>query len=292
MTFRHLGTFSVAAALVLTLALPGPALAKKKKAKQGGEPPAEESLPAAADLFVKHIEAMGGEDAIRANASAHTKGTLTIPLQGLMASIEIWAQAPDLATMTMEVPGLGSFQSGFDGTIAWGTDPMSGAVLKEGAELAQTRRDSDYYSDLNYASRYPTMETLGRVQWGPFRAYKVHVVAQDGQEESVYFDQETGLKVGGERLNETEMGPMPVRMVLEDFREFAGLKIPTRITESTGPMEGIIIVNEVVLDSPDFAMPPLPADIQALLDEQSGSGTVVVPEEGAEPPVPTTDQPE
>lgn len=292
MTFRHVGLFSLAAALVLALAMPGPALAKKKKASKGEETPAEEPLPAAADLFDRHIQAMGGEEVIRANTTSHATGTLTIPLQGLTASLEIWGQAPDRTYMTMEVPGLGSFRNGFDGTIAWGTDPMSGAVLKEGAELIQTRRDADYHSDLNYASRYPTLETVGRVQWGSYRAYKVHAVSPDGQEESIYFDQETGLRVGGERLNETEMGPMPVRMVLEDFKEFAGLMLPTRITESTGPMEGIILVNEVVLDSPDFALPPLPADIQALVDEQSGSGTAVVPEEGEEPAAPTTDQPE
>ena len=291
MTVRRSLPTLLAAALLLSLALPGAALAKKKKGSDTGDAPAAESLPTAADLFARHVEAMGGEAAIRANSTSYARGTMTIPLQGLSANLEIWTQAPDRAYMVMVVPGLGSFQSGHDGTVAWGTDPMSGAVLREGAELLQAKRDSDYYSDLNYATRYPTMETVGQVQWGPYKAYKVHVVTPEGAEETIYFDQDTGLRVGSERLNETEMGPMPVRMVLEDFKEFSGLKLPMRINESTGPMEGIVVIEEVQLDGADFAMPPLPADVKALLDEQSGSGSGTIG--GAvEPEAPAADQPE
>ncbi len=291
MTVRRSVLTLLAAALALTLMLPGPALAKKKKGGDKDTAPAAESLPAAADLFARHLEAMGGEEAILANTTSYARGTMTIPLQGLSASLEIWTQAPDRAHMVMVVPGLGSFRSGHDGTVAWGTDPMSGAVLREGAELLQAKRDSDYYSDLHYATRYPTMETLGQVQWGPYKAYKVHVVTPDGAEETIYFDQETGLRVGSERLNETEMGPMPVRMILEDFKVYSGLKLPMRISESTGPMEGIVVIEEVQLDTADFAMPPLPVDVQALLDEQSASESGTV---GGvlEPETPAADQPE
>ncbi len=288
MTHRTPIRIALATLLVLSLALPGTALAKKKKGAEP-PPPAEETLPAAADLFARNVEAMGGEAALRAHTNQHATGTISIPLQGLTMSLELWAEAPDRMVTRMEMPGLGVFQSGYDGAVGWGEDPMSGATLQEGAELAQTRRDADFYGDLTYATRYATMETVGRVQWGAYKTYKVQVVTTDGQEETHYFDQDTGLKVGSERLTETDMGAMPVRVTCDQHKEFSGITLATRCTESTGPIEGVILFESLQFDAPDFALPALPPAIQALVDEQAvGGGTAAPATEGAAP----SDQPE
>lgn len=274
---------AIVAALLLALLLPTSAMGKKKKESAGGPPPAETAepapLPAAADLFARNVEAMGGEAAIREHRAQHARATMTIPLQGLTATIQVWAEAPDRIYTAMEMPGIGAFESGFDGTVGWSSDPMSGAALQEGAELVQSRRDAAFYADLDYATRYPEMETVGRVQWGAYRAYEVRVTTPEGKEETVYFDQDGGMKIGSERLTETDMGPMPIRMVCEDPREFSGIMLATRCTESTGAIEGNIVFESIEFDPPDFALPPLPAVVQALVDEQAArAGGAAAPE--------------
>ncbi|MDP7113246.1 MAG: hypothetical protein QGH45_14830, partial [Myxococcota bacterium] len=284
---RHTARAALSALLLLVLLAPAPALAKKKVEEA---PPAEEALPAAADLFARNVEAMGGEAAIRAPRNQYARGTISIPLQGLTMTLELWAEAPDRMFTSMEMPGLGVFQSGYDGAVGWGADPMSGASLQDAAELIQSRRDADFYGDVNYATKYERMETVGRVQWGAYKAYKVHVVTPEGQEETQYFDQDTGLKVGSERMTETEMGPMPVRVTCDQHKVFSGITVASRCTEATGPIEGVIVFESFQFDSADFAFPPLPEAVQALVDEQNAASAEPPP--ASDEPPPPTDQPE
>ena len=255
--------------LVAALLLPGFALAKKKKnAPASSESPAAAPLPLAADLFAANVVAMGGEAAIRAHRNQRGSGTAVIPMQGIEASVEVHAEAPDHMAMVMNLPGIGAMESGYDGTIGWSNDPMSGPSLMEGAQLVDTRRDADFYADLTYPERYDQMKTEGRVQWGPYRAYKVRGVTPEGKEEIVYFDQDTGLRVGSETMTETDMGPMPIRITCDGFQDFSGVRLATRCIEASGPIEVIVTFTSMEDDAHDFALPPLPEAVQALVADQ------------------------
>jgi len=166
---------------------------------------------------------------------------------------------------------------------------MSGATLQEAAALAQSRHDSQFYGDVDYATRYPQMETVAVVPWGEYTAYEVHLVTSEGQELTQYFDKETGLSVGGERMLETDMGAIPVRSICGQHQVFGGVTQPTHCTESAGPMETIITIETLQFDAPDFAYPPLPEAVRALIEEQNAASAEPVGDE--EEPAAATEQP-
>lgn len=267
---RHLARNSLSLLVLLALLAPTSALAKKKNKKATEEPPpAEEPLPAAADLFARNVEAMGGEDELRTRKNQYIEGKLSIPMQGMEMGLKLWTAAPDRAYAEMEMPGVGLFLTGHDNGIGWGHDPMSGATLHEGDELVDSRRDAQFYSDLDYATRYAAMETVGTAEWGAYQTHVVETVSPEGKRETFYFDQATGLCVGAEKLMDTDMGPIPMRGVYHEFKEFDGVILPTRLSESAGPMESIMTFDVVKYDSPDFAMPPIPDEVQALLEDRA-----------------------
>ncbi len=275
MIHRHPFHAALAVLVLLTLVAPAPAQAKRKKNKAAEEaPPAEEVLPAAVDLFARNVEAMGGEADLRTRKTQYIEGKLSIPMQGMEMNLKMWMEAPDRVFASMEMPGIGMFLSGHDNGIAWGFDPMSGATIKDGAELIESRRDAEFYSDLDYATRYASMKTVGTAEWGPYQTHVVETLSPEGKPETFYFDQATGLCVGTESLMDTEMGPLPVRAVYEDFKEFDGVMLPTRLAESAGPMDSIITFQLFQYDSPDFVLPPIPDEVQALVEDRAAPAPV------------------
>src|SRR5688572_33411000 len=100
-------------------------------------PAAAQQLPAAKDLHDKHVKAMGGTDVIKRHTMLHLTGNFEIPAQGLSGTLEIWGVAPDKMLSIQDIPGVGTIRSGYDGTVAWSINPMSGASLLTGKQVDQ-----------------------------------------------------------------------------------------------------------------------------------------------------------
>ena len=58
------------------------------------------------------------------------------------------AKAPNKQFSEFNNSTLGAVADGFDGTVAWSKN-QSGVRVKEGEELAKTKRDADFYRCLN-----------------------------------------------------------------------------------------------------------------------------------------------
>src|SRR4051794_35919049 len=105
-------------------------------AKPADAKPASEALPTVDQIFDKYVQALGGKAAIEKNKNQMAKGTLEVEAQGISAPIEIYAAAPNKSLFIATIPGFGVVQEGYNGTVAWAQDPMSGIREKTGAELA------------------------------------------------------------------------------------------------------------------------------------------------------------
>ncbi len=279
---QQLALATLALFMAATL-IPAVADAKKKKKEKAapaeeaateattGPAPAAEALPAAADLFARNLEAIGGEEALRSHSKTFIDATMSLAKQGIEGTMKIYTEAPDKMKFVTEIAGIGTSTQGFDGTVGWSNDPMSGPAVLEGDALVDLRRGADYYMDANYAQRYKEMETVERIMYGAYDTYKVRLVTPEGKEEFNYFDVETGLAVGSESIQNTEMGPVPVQTMLLDFTEYGGLKMPTRVIEAMGTVAVEIKILSVTYDSADFPSMALPPEIQALVDEQAAT---------------------
>jgi hypothetical protein len=123
-------------------------------------PAAAQQLPAAKDLHDKHVKAMGGADVIKKHTMLHVTGNFEIPAQGLGGTLEIWGIAPDKMVSVQDIPGVGTIKSGYDGTVAWSINPMTGASLLTGKQVDQLKQQADLHAILDTDKYIQSMETV------------------------------------------------------------------------------------------------------------------------------------
>lgn len=233
-------------------------------------PAAAQDLPTADDLIEKYIEAVGGEEVIRATPSTRTKGVMEMASMGMSGDMEIVAKAPNKMLMKMELPNVGTITSGFNGTVGWIDNPMTGAMLMEGDQLKDISRQADVFSDLRYADNYPTRETVEKTEFAGEPAYKVRLVDTDDKELFEYFSVESGLKIGFEGEQTNEMGTVFVSTVLGDFQDIEGRIVPMTTTATMMGMEMKIKIEDISFEDVDDSTFELPENIKVLAEKAKG----------------------
>ena len=226
-------------------------------------------LPSADEIIARHIEALGGEAAIRAHASITTQGAFEIPAMGMSAATTIYQIAPDKGIVRISMPGMGETVQAYNGEIGWIEDAMQGNRVLEGAELGAIKRQLGMHSELKYGEHYPERTTAGEAEWNGQAAYQVDLVDADGTESSRYFSIETGLLIGEEGSITTDMGPSATNTTWSDYKEFGGMMFATSATTNLVAMgmDFIQTVESVTFDDVDPSVLEPSDAIKALLPE-------------------------
>ncbi len=188
---------------------------------------------------------------------------------GISAPSMVYAIAPDRMIIKSEMPGFGDNVQGYNGEIGWIDNPMQGAQILEGEMLDQMKRQARFYADLERADLFPQQTTAGETEWNGEAAYQIDIVDVDGNEMSQYFARETGLLVGTEGTQTTDMGPMDVTITIGDYKEFGGILIATSTSTNlvSAGMEIIQTVESVSFDDIDPSVFEPSDAIKALLPE-------------------------
>ena len=163
------------------------------------------------------------------------KGSFEIEAMNMTGTIEILSKAPNKSAVVINIPGFGVVNNVFDGTKAWSADPMQGLRELGGAELAQTKRRSDFQTELNLKKHYTKMEVKGKEKVGASEAWVVEGTPAEGSPEKHYFDVSTGLLVRQDVEAEGPQGKMMTESYLEDYRVVDGVKI-AHIMKQVTPM--------------------------------------------------------
>jgi hypothetical protein len=231
--------------------------------------PAQQSAPAvlpdAREVIQRHIEAIGGREAVMAHSSRHVTGTMSMPSTGLTGSFEMFEAKPNKAVMRMTLPGLGEFNEGFNGEIAWSINPVAGPTLLEGRQLEEKKLDADFFGDLNFEKRYASMKTVERVDFDGRSCYKVQLVRRDGGEDVQFYDLATGLRAGSIVNRETPLGSMNATIVEADYKRFGKVLYPTKLTNTAMNQQQVLIVENVRFDTVKPSDFEPPAVIKALI---------------------------
>jgi hypothetical protein len=217
-------------------------------------------LPDAREIINRHIKALGGREAILAHKSMHATGTLSIPSSGITGPMEMFGAAdPDRVIVRMTVTGIGEIIEGFDGSHAWSVNPMTGAMLKVGKELTQTKLDADFYGDLRDPKNYPQVKTVEKTAFDGRPCYKVSVKRIDGVEDFDFYDVATGLRAGSMNTRETFTGTVNMTTIEKGYKKFGKLMQATEVTQQVMGIEQKIALLTVEYDKVDpsaFAPPP------------------------------------
>ena len=225
---------------------------------------ASAQLPAAADLMAAYNKAIGGEAAFAKYQGIHVTGSFAIPSMGMSAGMEVYSARPNKMLTVSSIPGMGEMRQGFDGETAWGIDPMRGARILQGPELAMIQDQAGFDADLRVMSKFKSAETVEKTTLGGQECYKVKLVWLSGRESFDCYSAANGLLVARIENQESDMGRIEATTLLQDYTDFGGIMIPKKSVVTAMGMEQVLTIEKVEFDTVDAAKFELPAEIKAL----------------------------
>lgn len=219
-------------------------------------------LPDAGDIIERYIETIGGRDAILSHESQYLKFFFKGPFAE--AEFFMYAARPDRSYSGNMRDGVIVSQSGFDGEVAWSMERDFGPRVLVGRERARAREAADFYADLYDPEGYASMETVALTEFEGKECYEVRLVSKSGRETFEFFDAETGLKIGSESKGQSGNYVFGGSEILDDYREYGGVLIPTKYTwrYEGWPYEQVVTVTEVELDNVPDTVFALPAELE------------------------------
>jgi hypothetical protein len=242
---------------------PGKTETPKSDAPKADAPKADANsaaLPTVEAIFDKHVKAVGGKEAIEKITSRSVKGSFDLEAFGVTgAPVELFTKAPNKSAMKIDITGFGVVNMVFDGTTGWNSDPMTGLRELSGVELAQMKRDSEFYPELNYKRQYAKMEVKGKEKVGSYETYVIEATPAEGSPEKLYFDVNTGLLVRHDGETDSPQGKFTMETYLEDYKVVDGVKIPHTLKRVTPAMTMVTkiteVKNNVEIDNAKFSKP-------------------------------------
>ncbi len=226
-----------------------------------------QALPSVTEVLDRHVQAIGGRDAVMAISSVQQKGTLEMAAMGISADVVVAIAKPNKSNMTMTIPGLGEIRQGFNGEVAWENNPMSGPRVAEGEELETRRASSNFHESFGVfdLDRFTSVKVVEKTQFGGEEAYKVEMIRKVGRPAMSYFSVATGLYIGSQTTAVSPMGELEINAVASDYKTFGKLKLPTKLSQSQAGQDIVINFTDITFDTVTddaFALPP---EIQALV---------------------------
>lgn len=210
------------------------------------EKASSDGTPTVAHILERHIEAMGGRQALEKLTSRVSKGRMEMATVGLSGPAELYEKSPNKSILIIDMPGLGIMQRGFDGHDGWWQDSLMGYVKLTGGGLAKAKRDADFYRDIKLRELYTGLAFAGKEMVGEREAYVLSAGSPgNGLLDTLYFDVQTGLLL------------RKGNVYYEDYREVDGVKLPFTVREESPLGFGFVfkvteIKHNVVIDDGKF----------------------------------------
>lgn len=223
-----------------------------------------QSLPPAKDLIEAYSKAVGG-DKWKSHKSARMKATLEVPTAGMSASVEASTIFPNTFIMKMEIGGMGSIVSGYDGTTAWMKDPMMGARLLSGMEAEQIADEADPEASLRISTKIASSETVEKTTINGQECYKVKHTWKSGRTTHDCFSTKDGLLIASMAMQASAMGEAEVTTLHSEYKDFGGIKRASVVTQQMMGQEAKTTITSWEWDVVDPKDVEPPADIKALI---------------------------
>jgi hypothetical protein len=182
--------------------------------------PTFSSTPEAEAIMERHIQAVGGREAIERIKSRVSIGVCSLPLQSITGKVAIYEEAPNKRSMEINVPSIGVMKFVYDGERGWMQHPLMGFVELEEPMLSALRREYDFYRMTRYKELFIRMDYKGTRDSAQGRANVLEFTSPGGYREEMHFDVKSGLLVFGAG---THFG---------DYRQVGEVKVPfmTRVS--------------------------------------------------------------
>lgn len=195
-------------------------------------------------VMEKSIEASGGKEKL-----AGIKDKIMIlkgSVQGMEITVEIHQKSPNKYYQKLDA-GMMKMEVIFDGekgtTIAQGnSNPMDESTAEK------MKVDASMNFEINYPSLGIKLEVDGIEKIDGVETYRIKGILPSGAEIFRYYSIETGLLAQTISEAETPRGKFKQVLKLSDYREVSGVKLPHKITQSMGPMNIPMTVENYVVN--------------------------------------------
>jgi hypothetical protein len=260
-----------------TLALVGAALAVI------AAPASAQELPTAEQVVVRHLQAIGGMQALTAQQYRHTRERLSEPGRVLSSTREVYqAREGNKYVMRMDALGVGVSSMGYDGRTTWSSNPVSGPSIRPDTAMNAALNQFDFEWNINFARLFRSMETVGRDTANGESCIQVRMISPRGDEVVNCFADDDGILIAATGRMASRMGDIRYRATFSDYRVFDGINMPTLTTMSMSiPMDDrtreimgkdagaqrgeirLLSVSNRPIDASVFALPPEVAALKA-----------------------------
>ncbi|MFZ0821371.1 MAG: hypothetical protein WAM91_14985 [Candidatus Acidiferrales bacterium] len=213
--------------------------------------------PTVAAILEHYVNALGGRAAIQNATTRVSKGTIEVTGLDKVGIAESYAKAPNKYLTTVQLPGVGVFKHGFDGTSGWVSDPDPTKGLSDmgGEDLSSMRRAAEFYQPIKIAEVYTNLKLVGQQNVAGRPAYEIDADPGDGSIRRMYFDIESGLMVRNDEELDMPTGRASTLSYFEDYRDVQGVKHPFTIRQVQGETEATIHLVQILVNQPvDDAM--------------------------------------
>ena len=240
-----------------------PSLAQDTATKPDPKATAE-AMPSPQELVDRYIAASGGKAAWGGLKSMEQKGTFSMPAMGLTGKLDVKMQTPDFTLTTINLPGIGEILDGFNGTVGWSINPMTGPTIKEGDELVQARRQASFMAQMDPLADYDSTKTAGKVPFGGSECWQVDATGEDGTSK-LYFGVESGLLCGMSMTADTPQGKIEMVMQQSEPKKFGELILNSKTTVSAMGNTQEIVIDSISFEPIDPAVFKLPPAIATMV---------------------------
>ncbi|HEX5423149.1 MAG TPA: hypothetical protein VFW94_06325 [Candidatus Acidoferrales bacterium] len=204
------------------------------------------AIPDADEILNKYLDATGGSEAWKKIYSRVSQGNVIIPSMNLIGTAEMFEGAPDRALVKITVSD-STFLEGFDGKIAWSSDPKQGVREQTGAQVAETRRASDFRFPLDFRKLYPRIAAPTATTLDNRSVYVIDAIPPGSEKpDRAYFDAQTGFLVRIVTQHHNDDGTVePFEEDFSDYRAVDGVKIPFKIHQTGAQVDFTILIKSV-----------------------------------------------
>lgn len=256
-----------AAALLATPAPAQPQIQTQPQPETGTPAQPAADLPEADAIFDRFIEAIGGEEAVRAQKNRAADGTMTSEDGSYFAFLNVWAAEPALLKTRVEEPGKPSVEQYFDGRFGWVISATGEAILLRGGSLRDIAESANFFAYLEYEKSFPQRRTAAETTWDGKPAYRVDVVSIFGKRPRLFFNKETGLLMGIETVSAGPQGDSPSTAILRNYKEIDGVMVATEVVQNAGGRKITVRYDNYRANIDDFPEIKLPDQLQEIVNE-------------------------
>ena len=200
------------------------------------------------ELYQKALAASGGEANWRKITSRVATSTSDMEQQGIKTESKSWTKAPNLSATETTMKAIGKeIAKGwefFDGTNGEEAYTFSPVEKLAGRRLEDTRLGSDFYSMLDWKSKYKTITVKRIAKVGDEDAYAVEFEPEKGTKFTEYYSTKTFLVLKREGVvpSSTSSQSLPYTILYSDYRDVDGVKLPFKQVNNTSSNGDVVTI--------------------------------------------------